>query len=156
MRLLALTAAHPGREFEAVTIGRASEGSGITIARIEPLDAGSAREQLAIVLDLFERGMREPLPLYCATSAAWAQARRAGGDPARAAESAWKSPWNFAKEDKEPEHALVLGGVKTLEDLVAEPPRDGEDWVVDEPGRLGRYARRLWDGLLEHERVTDG
>jgi exodeoxyribonuclease V gamma subunit len=152
VRLLALTAAHPGREFEAVTIGRGSEG--IAIARIEPLDAGSAREQLAVVLDLFERGMREPLPLYCATSAAWAEARRTGADPAKAAEAAWKSPWNFAKEDREPEHTLVLGGVKTLDDLIAEPPRDGEAWVLDEPGRLGRYARRLWDGLLERERVT--
>jgi exodeoxyribonuclease V gamma subunit len=155
VRLLALTAAHPGRAFEAVTVGRAARGGGITVARIPPLDAGEAREQLAGVLDLFERGMLEPLPLYCATSAAWAQARRAGGDPARAAEAEWKSPWNFTKEDQEPEHTLVLGGIKTLEDLLAEPPRAGEDWTVDERARLGRYARRLWDGLLERERVTE-
>ena len=96
-----------------------------------------------------------PLPLYCATSAAWAQARHEGGDPARAAEAAWKSPWNFDKEDKEPEHTLVLGGVKTFEQLLEETPLPGEDWTVDERARLGRYARRLWDGLLERERVTD-
>jgi exodeoxyribonuclease V gamma subunit len=122
--------------------------------RREPLDAGEAREQLAQLLDLFARGMREPLPLYCGTSAAWAQARRDGADPRRAAEAAWKSPWNFGKEDKEPEHTLVLGRVLSLEELMAEPPHAGEDWAIEEPGRLGRYARRLWDGLLDHERVA--
>ena len=147
MRLLALTAAHPGRSFEAITVGRGTAGADGHHRRAdpEPLDVGEAREQLAIVLDLFDRGMLEPLPLYCATSAAWAQARRAGGDPARAAEAAWKSPWNFTKEDQEPEHTLVLGGVKTLEDLLEEPPRAGEDWT-DRRARRGSGATRAGCG----------
>ncbi len=78
-----------------------------------------------------------------------------GRGPGARGRGAWKSPWNFTKEDQEPEHTLVLGGVKTLEELLEEPPRAGEDWTVDERARLGRYARRLWDGLLEREQVTD-
>ena len=32
---------------------------------------------------------------------------------------------------------------------------DDEEWERSETTRLGRYARRLWDGLLDHEEVTD-
>jgi exodeoxyribonuclease V gamma subunit len=138
VRLLALTAAHPDRSFAAVTAGRGEDG--ICVARIEPLDAGEAREHLATLLALFTEGMREPLPLYTMTSAAWAQAARAGGDPERAARGAWESAYNFDKEDREPEHVLVLGGELTFEELL-------------ERGRLGDFAARMWEGLLAHERV---
>src|ERR1700754_3773604 len=51
VRLLALTAAHPERPFEALTVGRAPSGSDarVTIARIPPLDADpAARRALAL------------------------------------------------------------------------------------------------------------
>ena len=98
--------------------------------------------------------MREPLPLYCLTSAAYAEAAAARRGPDQAARDAWTSEWKFDKEDKEPEHQLVLGGVRTLDDLLDEPPRadeEGDGWEVDETTRLGRYARRLWDALLPLE-----
>jgi hypothetical protein len=37
-------------------------------------------------------------------------------------------------------------------------PRDdewGAGWEVSESGRFGRLARRLWDGLLDHEELVD-
>ena len=111
VRLLALTAAHPGRSFEAVTAGRGDDG--ISVARIEPLDAGRGARAPGRAARAVREGMREPLPLYTMTSAAWAQAARAGGDPERAARNAWESAWNFDKEDREPEHLLVLGGELT-------------------------------------------
>jgi exodeoxyribonuclease V gamma subunit len=161
-RLLALSAARPERAFAAATIGRAAEGDGVEIARIGPLGADPAErravalEHLAILLDLHDRGMREPLPLYCKTSAAYARAAAAGGDAARAARGEWASAWSFDREDREPEHQLVLGGVRTFEQLLEEPPRPdeaGEGWAADETTRLGRLSRRLWDGMLPAETI---
>ena len=87
VRWLALTAAHPDRAFAAVTVGQARRGASdsatITIARIPPLAdhpavrAERAREPLATLIDLYDRGMREPLPLACMTSAAYAAAAHA-------------------------------------------------------------------------------
>ena len=85
VRWLALTAAHPERPIQAVLMGRARAGAQgpVTIcraARAIGAEAG-ALEQLAVLLDLHRRGLREPLPLACAASAAYAQqgeeARRA-------------------------------------------------------------------------------
>src|SRR5205807_888652 len=67
VRLLALTAAHPGRHLSALTVGRAGGPrgfGGVAIARLRPLaeDAESRRasalEQLAALVDLYARGMR--------------------------------------------------------------------------------------------------
>ena len=135
----------------------------MTVARIRLPDAPDARQaealrELAVLVDLFERGMREPLPLYCKTSAAYAAAVAAGKDGRAAAEKEWTSDWNFPKEDAEPEHRLVLGGTRTVAELFEEPPRDdeqGEGWALDEPSRAGRYARRLWDGLRAREELID-
>jgi exodeoxyribonuclease V gamma subunit len=153
VRLLVLTVAHPGRTFEAVTVGRARAGSGITIARIAPLDAALARDHLDVLIELYDRGMREPAPLACLTSASYAQACRDGADPIKPARDAWESSFEFDREDREPEHKLVLGGVLTFDQLNAPPARPDERWDPDETRRFGRWARRLWDGLLDHEDV---
>jgi exodeoxyribonuclease V gamma subunit len=53
---------------------------------------------------------------------------------------------------------LVLGGARPFADLLAEPARADERsawWDPDEPRRFGRWARRLWDGLLDAEELTD-
>jgi exodeoxyribonuclease V gamma subunit len=168
VRWLALTAAHPDRPFAAVTVGRARRGAAdsatITIARIPPLGEEPAererlaREQLKTLVDLYDRGMREPLPLACMTSAAYAAATHAGGDASKAARAAWESGWNFPKEDAELEHQLVLGDVLTFDELTAEPPRDdesGDGWDDAEPTRFGRYSVRLWDALLQAEAVFE-
>jgi exodeoxyribonuclease V gamma subunit len=164
VRLLALTAAYPERAFTAATIGRAEGRALVAVARIRPLgtDATARREtalaRLVTVIDLYDRGMREPLPLYCMSSAAYAEAAAAGRDPAAAARKAWTSEWNYDKEDKEPEHQLVLGGVRRFDDLLDEPPgsdEEGEGWDVTETSRLGRLARRMWNGLLDHEEIEN-
>jgi exodeoxyribonuclease V gamma subunit len=131
--------------------------------RIDPLGENAderratALAQLAILVDLYDRGMREPLPLYCASSAAYAQALTEGGDAVAAGSGAWNSEYSFDKEDAELEHQLVLGGVLTFDDLLAERPRPderGDGWDMAQATRLGRLARRMWDGLLEREEVT--
>ncbi|MGI8683764.1 MAG: exodeoxyribonuclease V subunit gamma [Acidimicrobiales bacterium] len=162
-RLLALTAAHPERPFEAVTVGRGSGRAGVMTVRIPPLaaDAGSRRStavaHLSSLVDLYERGMREPLPLACATSAAYAEAVARRRDPAVAARPKWVSEWEWPKEDSDLEHQLVYGGVVAFERLLEAPPCDGEDglgWAVDDPTRFGRLALRLWLPLLSREKVS--
>ncbi len=134
VRLLALSAAHPERPFAAATVGRGS-GDSVAVASIRPLGAEAALEQLASLVELHGRGLREPLPLYCRTSAAYA------AEGAGAARAAWTSEWTFDHEDKELEHQLVLGGVREFDELLADP-------------RFDRYAHRLWDGLLAREEMA--
>jgi exodeoxyribonuclease V gamma subunit len=168
VRLLALTAARPETPYESAVVGRAREekrrSAAITAARIAPLaaDAETRRHnaliELEVLVDLFDRGMREPLPMACETSAAYAQAAAREEDPEDAAAKVWSTTFNFDKEDREPEHVLVRGGVKPLSELLAERPRADEEvvgWVATDPTRFGRYARRLWDGLLTYETVSD-
>jgi exodeoxyribonuclease V gamma subunit len=107
------------------------------------------------LLDLYDRGMREPLPLACESSAAYAQASAAGGNAEAAARSAWKSGFGYDKEDRQPEHLLVYGGEIDLSELLDQVPRPDEGWSASERSRFGRYARRLWDGLLGLEVLSD-
>ena len=50
-----------------------------------------------------------------------------------------------------------VGGVVTIADLLVQAPRPdeaGDGWAQTETSRLGRLARRLWDGLLVREEVS--
>jgi exodeoxyribonuclease V gamma subunit len=117
----------------------------------------SALEQLAVLIDLFDRGMREPLPLFCATSAAYAEAVRAGQEPIAAAERAWATAYKFDGEDAEPEHQLVHGGVRTFAELAEVAPRADEagvGWAELETSRAGRLADRMWGALLAREKLS--
>jgi exodeoxyribonuclease V gamma subunit len=162
VRLLALTASHPGRELSAATVGRATGDGDVRIAAIAPLADDAAQrqavalEQLAALIDLYDRGLREPLPLFCLTSAAYAAAAFQGQDPVPAAEREWLTDWTFDREDRDLEHQLVLGGVRTLGELLALGPHDdetGDGWEPAETSRLGRLARRLWNPLLSREEL---
>jgi len=152
VRWLALSAAHPGRPIQAVLMGRARPGAHgpVTICRLPAIGAEAALAQLDVLLDLHRRGLREPLPLACAASAAYA---RGGEDPAR---KAWESDWNFPKEDVELEHQLAFGGVLGFDELLAFAPRAGEDFEPEEPTRFGRLSRQLWSGLLSVEELAEG
>ncbi len=165
VRLIALTAARPELPWEAAAVGRARTRAGdpgVTIARIAPLaaDATGRRDRalqlLMDLIELYDRGMREPLPIARQSSAAYAWAARTGGDPVQAARKQWTSEWNWDREDKDPEHRLVLGGICPFDVLLAQAPFADEDgWGAGEPTRFGRYARRLWDPLLEREELSD-
>ncbi len=144
IRLLALTAAHPDRAFEAATVGRHPGQARLQIARIRP-PAGAGRrdwalDRLAAVLALHDRGMREPLPLYARTSAAYAEAVATGADGAAAARGEWTSSWNRDREDRELEHQLVLGGVVGFDALPA--------------AALAACAVELWGDLLAAEELS--
>jgi exodeoxyribonuclease V gamma subunit len=138
VRLLAATAAAPERSLRTITVGRGPGKDDICVARIEPLTAPAAREQLQTLVDLYEHGMREPLPVYCASSAAYVAAEASGEDPLAAARRKWESDYNYDGEDSEPEHVLVHGGEAQFEALIAD-------------SRFEQLAHQLWDGLLTHE-----
>jgi exodeoxyribonuclease V gamma subunit len=164
LHLLALTATYPDRPFEARTIGRARTNRATTsVADIEALGSDAptrretARRHLGTLVDLYARGMCEPLPLYCRTSAAWVEAVAAGRDPGSAAR-AWESEYRYDKEDREPEHLLVLQEQVPFDELLGRsgpPAPDEAAWEPSEPTRFGVYAHRLWGALLAHERVVD-
>ncbi len=166
VRFLALTAAHPDRVVEGVTIGKYRDGGRrhtVSIASLPPLPGepaarrAAALAELELLVDLLDRGLCEPLPLYCKTSAAWA-----GSPPSKrdaACSKLWDPTSDFGvSEAKEPEHQLVLGGVVPFTDLQLAPPgpdESGDGWVTGETSRFGRFARRLWGGLLTAEEVSD-
>ena len=166
VRLLAQTATDPEPPFTAITVGR-GRGEQIRVARIPPLaedPAGRARAaagELTRLVDLYDRGMCEPLPLPCRTACAWAEAARLGDDPAQQAADEWRSSWlkdgsRWLKEDADPEEQLIYGG-RTFDELLAETPAPGESgpgWEETETTRLGRLARRLWDPLLDREQAS--
>jgi exodeoxyribonuclease V gamma subunit len=160
VRLLGLTATRPERPFAAATVGRAGADDDVRCVCIAALGedraqrADAANRALQGLIDLYDRGMREPLPMFTATSAAYAYAAASGQDPVAAAAEAWVTGWGFDREDRELEHQLVLGGVRSLDELLAMAPRpdeSGDAWESAENSRLGRLARRLWDPLLSRE-----
>ncbi len=163
-RFLALTAAHPELGVSAVTIGRSPAGNGYvrsTLATMKGTPRARrtlALDRLAGLVDLYDRGLSEPLPLYARTSEKYADAVRRDRDVRIDCRSAWKFDRFTFGEAGEPEHVLVLGGIATVEDLLAMPPTSAEDgpgWSRD-PSRFGRLARRLWEPLLAHERMERG
>ncbi|HEY0397852.1 MAG TPA: exodeoxyribonuclease V subunit gamma [Acidimicrobiia bacterium] len=166
VRFLALTAAQAERPVTAVTVGK-FRNSGrrftVSVATLAALPGDAAERRAAavarleVLVDLLDRGLCEPLPLYCKTSAAWAEtpvAKREG-----ACSKLWDPSSDFGiAEGKEPEHQLVHGGVVPFSDLqqaAPEPGESGEGWAAGEPTRFGRYALRLWRGLLDVEQVSD-
>jgi exodeoxyribonuclease V gamma subunit len=115
------------------------------VVRYPAIDAGAAREHLAALLDLYTRGLREPLPLATAPAASYVS------DGVEAARREWDSRWRRDGEDKRPEHRLAFGGIRTFDELLAERPGPDERWYEGEPTRFGQLARRLWAGVGECE-----
>ncbi|HET6652642.1 MAG TPA: exodeoxyribonuclease V subunit gamma [Nocardioides sp.] len=151
--LLALTAGRPDESWTAHAVGR---GRGApAVAEAGPLDHRAAG-WLRDVVDLYDRGMREPLPLPVKSACVYAEeARKNGGDWKASKE--WEtdrfSPYGIKGEDADPAHVQAFGEAAPFACLTT-PPRDDEDWN-DEPHRLGRFAVRLWKPLLDGaERVT--
>ncbi|MEJ7845635.1 MAG: exodeoxyribonuclease V subunit gamma [Acidimicrobiales bacterium] len=155
-RFLAATASHPDRAVSSALVGWRR---GAVIVPLEPF-AGSAAERAAtavahldVLVDLLDRGRRAPLPLYCRTSHAYAERVNMGrGDADGIAAKQWTSGYDWPKEDRDPEHVYVLGGVVpfvALLDTTPAPDEAGPGWADDEASRFGRLARRLWDPYLD-------
>ncbi|HVA73770.1 MAG TPA: exodeoxyribonuclease V subunit gamma [Acidimicrobiales bacterium] len=162
IRLLTLTACRPELAPAAVTVARSPGSSdhrpaasviGWDLCEPEELRR-SARDQLGRLVELYQKGMVQPLPLYCCTSLAWTQAKRGATDAFEAASGEWESGFFKTGEAEEACHKLVLGGTQPFNSLLGDLPGPGETgdgWDESETSRFGRLARRLWDPLLDHE-----
>jgi exodeoxyribonuclease V gamma subunit len=172
VRYLALCAALTDGDPLSVTVGRGRRvrGEQQVCFSVLHLDAAStearraaALDRLARLVDLYDRGRREPLPIYCATSASWAETYRSGHEAdepgaaeARADEEARKA-WSesrFDGENAQPEHVLVQGGRASYYDIKrhqAGPDESGPGWDGEVSSRFARLALRLWDDLLAAE-----
>lgn len=159
--LLALSAAEPEVPWRARSVGRCSKGRSATVARLVPIGADPierralASRELQIIVELYLKGMCEPLPLAERTSAAWAVAERAGLSPEAAARGQWESSFDQKGEDDDAAHRVAHGGALGWDGFVSAIPLPGEEgpgWG-SHPSRAGRLATRLWQGLLEAEEM---
>lgn len=165
-RLLAVTAEDPDRPWGAVTVGRHGwKGGAVAQAAVlRPLaDTAGQRgdravRQLERLVDLYDRGRRAPVPLYCDSSLKSAEQYRRGDSPRQYVDYVWETdPFRgFDREDRDPYHLLVLGGQVSVDELFAEPVRDPEEvaWT-DHDSRFAAYAWRLWEPILAHERMRE-
>ncbi len=119
---------------------------------VPPLDH-TALDLLRDLVDLLDRGRREPLPLPLRTGFAWADAIRAHKGPDWAARREWESSASspVPGEQDDAAHVRVYGRAAPFDVLLGEP-RPDERWN-DQRTRLGQYAVRLWQPLLAVERV---
>lgn len=163
---VALTASDPGPPWSALTVGRhAYKGGDRAQAVRVPERTGAvgdpraaAIEQLLRLVDLYDRGMRAPLPLYCESSHKAADQFKATGDPTRFVDTCWETkPYRgFDQEDRDPYHLLVLGGQVPTDALFGTPCRDDQErsWA-DHGSRFVAYAWRLWEPILHAEKPVD-
>ncbi|MBW3602597.1 MAG: exodeoxyribonuclease V subunit gamma [Actinobacteria bacterium] len=145
VRLLALAGCHPERRWRAVTIGRdAADRKRPPLAScLTAPPADKARAVLDDLARLADELVRAPLPLIETPSEAYATTARGGGDAAglAAAADAWVGE-EFGPDPAcdEAVHLLVFG---------ADTPFD----VLAADGRFAALSRRLWDPLLDAERL---
>jgi exodeoxyribonuclease V gamma subunit len=150
IRLLALTARYPDRDWVAVCIGRPKR-SGPPRERMLGSPQGLAVDVLRELVAIYDAGRREPIPLPLKTSYAWAETRHTRGYPEKQAGFKWNSG-RFPGENEDPAHLRVWGYSK-LEVLLT-PVNRGEEYD-GETTRLGAYAGRLWLPMLQAERASD-
>jgi exodeoxyribonuclease V gamma subunit len=150
--VLALSVGHPDQNWTAHALGR--RGRNTAHAMIGPLD-NRAEQWLRDLVDLYDRGMREPLPMPVKTACAYAEAAQQSqrGGSVNALDRARKewetdrfSPYGIKGEDADPSHVQVYGERAPVECLLTSPRAD-EQWST-EPHRLGQLAVRLWEPLL--------
>lgn len=142
--LLALAAAHPERAWTAVAVGRGEPGRPRS-ATFGPIDPDLAITYLNQLVDLYDQGLREPLPLPLKTSFNYAGAmvKSEGQDQALVqARRAWASD-KFPGEDDDAPHTVVWGNRAPFDEVFKSPPT-----------RLAALSAQLWGPLLQHRRMT--
>lgn len=151
--LLALAASSPGRGWAADALARGTKPPVQRVGFTVPEDPADI---LGDLMDLYELGMREPLPLPLRTSYAWAEGYRQGGVPRANAYGIgrWKSG-TYPGECADVSQVAVWGRELAWEDLVALLPLPDED-PQGVGSRLGALALKVWKPLLDHAHSNSG
>ncbi len=151
LEVLALTAQDPATPWCATMVTRPTRST--AAVHLERLQVSGATDEerreraldaLRMVIDLWRRGRREPLPLFTDTSRALHRGENAA--------DSWTPFVGTGERDDVWNHA-VTGGAE-LEELRDMPCRP---WDPDGPGdtRVMRYAHLLWDTYDESRRDVD-
>ncbi|MPQ97148.1 exodeoxyribonuclease V subunit gamma [Modestobacter sp. I12A-02628] len=150
--VLALALAATEGRGTAVTVGRRGDRAR-TSTIVAPPDPRAA---LAGLVDLYDRGLCEPLPLAAKASECYARARAGGGTSVEQALESAGQEWaggRFPGEREDRHHVHVWGTRAPISALAAAAPLDDERWP-DERTRFGVLARRLWSPLLDAETTS--
>lgn len=176
VQLLALSATAPGT-WTAHTLGRGSKDRPVDASRLTAPAPEVGRALLDVLAEVHRRGMRQPLPFAPRTSAAYAQARAKGRDPAAAARAAargWSSGSETGKETGEcgdAAHRRAWAPRGSMDALLAAPADPGlitpaaarvlcdpGDAVLpalgDEPHLFGQLAQLVFAPLLAAEELS--
>ncbi len=148
VELLLLTAMEPLTQWCSTTItkqarsnGRKAVTSQLWVRGEDPVEREAvARGALAVLVDLYARGTREPLPLFRNTSAAVAYKEK----PTEIVQQ-WEGDYNSTRERDDVWNRQAFGGLsfddlKAIEVETRDPDGAGSS-------RLERYAHHLWDTL---------
>ena len=154
-RLLALSLAEPDHSWTAHTIGRPANSrsrDAHAVSLLGPVDPPTALAALRHLVDLADRGLREPLPLPVKASFRYAQMRRTQSSVDQARDKATRWDWEdgaFPGEVSDVAHVRVWGPKAPLPGW-DQPPRPGEEFP-GETSRFGALSLRLWSPLLVAE-----
>ena len=148
VRLLALAAHDPDKHWTALVVGRAARGTNVAQRLLGPADH-APDVLLRDLVDLYDRGRREPLPLPVKTSYAWASAVHVVTTRCRPPSGAGSRTSTPARTSW-PAHVRVWGQHAPLSAVLGEVRPDEDD--LGQPHRLGALSVRLWGPLLRAER----
>lgn len=151
VKLLALKATYPDRPWKSVTFGRGPYRT-TPAWRSELIAPENASELLAQLIDVRDRGLRQPLPLPVATAAEYANRRHSGSPEGEALDGAAKTWSDMFGECDDRFFTYVLGGTKLpFTVLTADEPWLDERRWSDDTTRFGVLAYRVWAPLLDAE-----
>jgi exodeoxyribonuclease V gamma subunit len=152
-QLLMLAASYPDEPWRATTLGRSKV---LMRSTLTGPAADQARATLARLVDLYDRGRCEPLPLPLAAAAEYVDRRRSGADQPTALDKA-RGAWQEAFEHEDADAAVVFGAGAPFEVYLRQEPLPGdrEDAFGEPEGtRFAALATRLWLPLLDAENLA--
>lgn len=158
VKLLALTVAEPEHDWVSTVVGqRAKKAVALSMSGVRAQDAAAYLKQL---VDLYDRGLREPLPMPANTALAYYEGVR-GEHPQSASElhAAIKKTWlpstfvgGQIPGDQDEASVVALWGQGAPISHLLTSPKEHEQWTRGEHTRLGQYALRLWDPVSRGHR----